>query len=206
MIVNYRELKNGQFFRQIYPKKNIVLHHTVSTTAESPYNWWNMTPERVATAFIIDRDGTILNPMPSWAWAYHLGLNTWRNGELNRRSIGIEIVNEGRLTKEDDVFRWGDDPRIKFKGWTYKHRGSLDVMRQMYRGYEYWPVYDDRQYLALNELLTWLLKKYNLPKTIYKGIDFNPGVVDSYTVYSHCNVRSDKTDVSPAFDFNRIIL
>lgn len=190
------ELPTGQYFKSVYKKANIVLHHTVSSTAKSALTWWGMTPDRVGTAYVIDKDGTIYEAFNPIYWAYHLGLKSARNLDLNRRSIGIEIVNEGPLQHGEDGFRWNFLPGKK--GSKYVGNG----IRCPWRGYEWWAEYTPEQYAALNELIPQLLSRFDLKPTFYTGLDFNPYTPDRATIYSHRNVREDKSDLSPAFNFD----
>lgn len=195
------ELPSGQYFRAVFPKRNIVLHHTVSSTAKSALTWWGMTPDRVGTAFVIDKDGTIYQAFDPQYWAHHLGLKTNRNVELNRCSIGIELVNEGPLLKHDGGFRWNFSS-VSPKGSAYKG----ETVQAMWRGFEWWAAYTPQQYEALNQLLPHLMAKFNLPGTMCRTLDFDPNTPSRYTIYHHCNVRRDKSDISPAFDFTKINL
>ncbi len=201
MKIIQQHLAVSQYYREAVTKKNIVLHHTVSSTARSALTWWATDPRRVATAYVIDKDGTIYEAFPPEYWAHHLGLTTSRNTELNRRSVGIEIANEGPLKQmANGTYRWNFGPGLD--GVLYK--GA--PVAKAYRGYSFWAPYTDAQYVAVNELLTMLLEKLDLKPTITAHLDFAPDAPDKYSIYTHCNVRRDKSDLSPAFDFSRIQL
>ena len=100
-----------------HPKKQIVLHHTVSGgDARGDINWWLQTADRVATCLVIDRDGTPFQCYSSRYWAHHLGVKTKvfadrgianernQNLILNQQSIGIELDSWGGLVERDG--RW----------------------------------------------------------------------------------------------------
>ena len=53
----------------------------------------NGNPNRIATAYIVERDGTIFEVFDPRHWAFHLGLKG-SQGQVDRRSIGIEIASE----------------------------------------------------------------------------------------------------------------
>lgn len=199
MKIIHTPLPEGQYFKAEFLKQNIVLHHTVSSTAKSALTWWSMTADRVGTAYVVDKDGTIYQAFDPKYWAYHLGLKTSRNTELNRRSIGIELVNEGPLLKmSDGTYRWNFAPGksgIRYQG---------EALPYSWRGYEHWADYTPEQYAALNALLPMLVDRFKLKPTLYTGMDYNPAAPDKATIYSHRNVRTDKSDLSPAFDFTRI--
>ena len=99
MIKNY--LPAGQYFAEETKKIQIVLHHTVSAgTTNAVRDWFAQTAERVATAFVIGKDGSVLELFDPKHWAYHIGKGS--TSQHNKQSIGIEIVNEGLLTKTDN--------------------------------------------------------------------------------------------------------
>lgn len=196
------ELPAGQYFKSIYGKRNIVLHHTVSSTAASALSWWKTDPQRVGTAFVIDKDGTIYQAFDPKYWAYHLGLSHKRNLELNRASIGIELVNEGQL-RSDGKGGWvwnflGSNPR------PVGYKGGILMLPEKWRGHYCWAAYTDEQYEALDELMAMLLERFKLPPTLCNSLKFEMSAPDRHTVYCHHNVRTDKFDVSAAFDFTRL--
>jgi N-acetyl-anhydromuramyl-L-alanine amidase AmpD len=190
-------LAPSQYFREAFPKKNIVLHHTVSSTARSALTWWGMTAERIGTAYVIDKDGTVCQAFSPNFWAHHLGMKHPRNTELNRCSIGIEIANEGPLWKQEGGgFHWNDGRTI--------YRGEV-VETPAWRGLKgYWAAYTPQQYAALDELLAILLGRFNLKPTYCDSLDLDLTAPDRFSIYSHRNVRRDKSDLSPAFDFSRL--
>lgn len=196
-------LRPGQFFPQRFPKRNIVLHHTVSSTATSPLAWWNFTPERIGTAYIIGKNGAIYEAFPPEMWAHHLGLRSSRNLDLNRRSIGIELVNEGPLLMpEVGEYRWNFS-NANPNGTRYK--GKVFTSKP-WRGYQLWAEYTDEQYEALNWLLKDLLQRFKLPATMCTQDICSLSVADKYTIYSHAQVRADKSDLHPGFDWKKISL
>lgn len=206
MNIKAANLTQSQYFKQVFVKKNIVLHHTVSSTAQSAIQWWKATPERIGTSYIIDKNGVIYCLFHPKYWAHHLGLKDGRNIELNRRSIGIELVNEGPLAPNTGRgfstgagFRWnlGQGDGLAYKG---------EAIERDWRGYQWWAAYTTEQYTALNVLLEWLLTEFALPPSLFASLDFDPTAPDNCTIYSHCNVRRDKSDISPAFDFSQIKL
>lgn len=192
----------SQYFQGVFTKRNIVLHHTVSSTAKSALTWWAVDPGRIGTAYVIDKDGTIYEAFKPEYWAHHLGLKTSNNVALNKCSIGIEIVNEGPLKMIPHVgYRWNLS-QAKPEGFSYT--GEVRTIRPSWKGIHYWATYTDAQYEALNELLPMLLDQFHLPPTICPDNQYDPKAPYKYTIYTHSNVRLDKTDVSPAFDFQRI--
>jgi len=184
-------LNPGQWIPQSQPKSQIVLHHTVSSTVSSTVNWWNQTKDRVGVAYIIDKNGDIWNVFPDDEWAYHLGKGT--TSYHNKKSIGIEIINEGPLIKKNKQYYWFDG-KAKYSG---------NLINYPWRNYEYWPIYTDEQFLSLSKLLKLLLLKYNnINKELITHNEYDKNLLEFNGIISHCNVRLDKTDTSPALDKN----
>lgn len=192
----------SQYYQGVFTKRNIVLHHTVSSTAKSALTWWAIDPGRIGTAYVIDKDGTIYEAFKPEYWAHHLGLKSSNNIALNKCSIGIEIVNEGPLKLVDGRgYRWN------FSAANPNGSPYLDQIvspSNPWKGFNLWASYTEAQYQALNELLPMLLQQFNLKPTICPDNQFDPKAPFKYTIYTHSNVRLDKTDVSPAFDFQRL--
>ena len=81
-------------------KTQIVLHHTAGlqgAKGEILTNWGTKS-SRISTHFIIDRQGNIEKLYDLKYWGYHLGT---RNTDLNRTSIGIELVALGPLKETE---------------------------------------------------------------------------------------------------------
>jgi N-acetyl-anhydromuramyl-L-alanine amidase AmpD len=189
-------LQPGQYFQQRFPKKNIVLHHTVSSNARSPLSWWQQTTARIGTAFVIDKDGTIYQAFDDRFWAHHLGLSHPRNIELNRCSIGIELVNEGFLWKSKTVpggLVWLHPDGPAYRGQT--------IQKEWRRGF-HWPVYAYAQVMACAELVAALAARHGIELSIAPPGVFDMTIPDTYGIYTHHNVRQDKTDLSPAFPWS----
>jgi len=193
---------------QYYPiettKKQLVLHHTVSGPGvRGDLQTWLNDTSRVATHFIIDRDGTLYQLFSSKYWAHHLGVTKnilteygftdiqTRNVKLNQNSIGIEIDNWGYLTKTSDG---------KFKT-VYGNIVDVDVQEypNLFKGYRYYEKYSNAQIQTIGELLLYFNKKFGIP------LDYNEDMwnvsKDALSgksgIWSHCSFRPDKSDLHP---------
>jgi N-acetyl-anhydromuramyl-L-alanine amidase AmpD len=91
-------LSEDQYVKQKTAKTHIILHHTAGSTAAGAMAGWKATPQKIATSFIIDRDGSTFEAFSPDYWASHLGVkgHSW----LEKCSIGIEIVAWGHLTQK----------------------------------------------------------------------------------------------------------
>lgn len=130
LIINAHDLlDDSQFYKEETKKKRIILHHTAGGTAKSSISWWNKKPDHIATPYLIDRDGTILEVFSPKYWAYGLGLT---NGtEFEKESIQIEIASYGWLSNIKGTFYAGSKEIPKANVQTYKepHRGQLHYER-----------------------------------------------------------------------------
>lgn len=74
----------------------VVLHYTaMSTCAEALARLCDPMAE-VSAHYLIDTDGTVLSLVDESARAWHAGAGEWRGeGDVNSRSIGIELANPG---------------------------------------------------------------------------------------------------------------
>ena len=107
-----------EFFAEVTRKDLVVLHFTAGRSARSAFDTWRNDPRHIATAYIVDVDGTIYEVFPPSFWASHLGVGGTKNLH-DRRSIGIEIVNVGPLQRSTD------DPAI-LNWWPPKSQGASE--------------------------------------------------------------------------------
>lgn len=220
-------LTDDQYFREYTPKTNICLHHTVGASALSTIEYWQSNPDRVATAFIVDRDGTIYEVFDSAYWAHHLGLKMARNVFYNQRTIGIELASEGSLRSGVELNRLSNSTRFD-EEWLYafdidvppfphakKTYRLIDDAEKYFepglpwREYYYFDAYDEPQVDATLNLVAHLCDQFDIPKTLVQfpdKLDFDTSILttDWCGIFTHANVRLDKTDLSPAWDWERL--
>ncbi len=172
-------------------KTHIVLHHTVSATESSVFNWWSQDGVKVAVAYVIDKDGTVYEYFDPKYWSYHLGGKISKIHNIN--SIGIELVNEGCLTKLENDFYWFNN-KNKYVGEVYEFN---------WRNNNYWAKYSNKQFDSLVQLLKLLTIKFNIPAKVCTHLNYDINLLKKFCgIISHCNVRADKTDISPALNLN----
>ena len=91
--MNLKQVKFSDYYRQVFPKTQVYLHHTAGTgQGQDVYRWWGSDKPRVATCVIIDRDGTIKQGFSSKYWAYHLGLKN-KHFKAEGLTYSIEDLN-----------------------------------------------------------------------------------------------------------------
>jgi N-acetyl-anhydromuramyl-L-alanine amidase AmpD len=197
-IVQVR-LKENQYYPEEHPKKQIVLHHTVSNSnAKNVMSWWAKTPAKVGTAFIIDRDGVIHQCFSSKHWAHHLGTKSKENKQLNQESIGIELCSWGPLTRKENPMLKGS-PNFFSSTGTEVPKEEVVKLDKPFRGHLYYQKYTSSQLKSLQILLNYLCETYGIPKKYNPdmweysrmAMKGNPGI------YTHVSFRKDKSDCFP---------
>lgn len=206
LIIVKNFLPKGQYVDEITKKTSIILHHTAGGSAQSSIDWWLTKPERVATHFLIERDGTIIQTIPLECWAFALNVGTKENKiprqfrnkdkELNQGAIQIELCSWGALTKKRD----------KFYNWAGKEfKEEVDSPEYTFRSYEYFEKYTQEQLRSLKKLIEQLSKDYQIsiaPLTFDINIDALSGKSGLYT---HVNYNSTKSDCYPNKDLINLV-
>ncbi len=218
------DFPQDKFYPIEYPKKIIVLHHTVSGPGvRGDIDHWLSLEDRIATCIIIDDKGVANQCFSSKYWAHHLGVKStflkdqgftdWstRNVELNRSSIAIEIDNWGGLFLGDGStkqFGLNEDKTPHMVntviGKYYAAYGNaVDVEVQHYpngfRDYFYYQKYNDKQIQTVGELLLLWHIKYGISLEYHEDMwDINKKALGGEGgVWTHVNYRSDKSDCHP---------
>jgi N-acetylmuramoyl-L-alanine amidase len=74
----------------------LVLHYTGMTSAQAAIERLCDAEARVSAHYLIEEDGAVWQLVAEERRAFHAGISCWRGEtDLNRVSIGIEIVNPG---------------------------------------------------------------------------------------------------------------
>jgi N-acetyl-anhydromuramyl-L-alanine amidase AmpD len=195
-------LPDGQYVKEEYPKKQIVLHHTASgDNIEGIIADWAVTKERVATAFIIKRDGTPYQTFSSKYFAWHLGAS---NLSLEQRSIGIELASWGYLVKGNGTVQSIGGKMVKtIPGKFYADYGNIvecDVQeyKDGFRGHTYYEKYSNEQIITVGEILLFFKQKYNIPLTYNedmwnvtkRALNGDPGIW-AHVSYLPASMRTD---------------
>jgi len=199
--MNIKTLKNplheDQYFKEAFTKKYIFLHHTAGANAQSAIEWWNSKPDRIATPFIIDRDGTIYENFDPKYWSFALGV---KGGTyIEKASIHIEIVSFGGLVKEGNNYFYEPTPTSK----THIYPSMVVPQITKYRGWDFMENYTDPQVAAVLSMVPELLKDFPTIKVQPSIRDFwllrDPRVIMNLPsgIWSHTSVRPDKSDIFP---------
>lgn len=199
------QLDDSEYIQEVYEKKQVTLHHTVSGNGVSgDIGTWENDPRRIATCIIVDRKGVPWQLFNSKYWAAHLGTGDLT---LDKNSIGIEIDSWGWLKEGNgEKMRFGNRNVTTKKGRMYNSYGYVvDVPLQHYpggfRGYQYYEKYTVEQIQTVGELLLLWNQRYGIP------LEYNSDMWDISSralngepgVWSHVSYRpwNQKTDCHP---------
>ncbi|NJO91098.1 MAG: N-acetylmuramoyl-L-alanine amidase [Chloroflexia bacterium] len=187
--INFIDFPENHYYREIYDKKQVVFHHTVSGPGiRGDLNTWLSTSTRIATCIIIDRDGTPNQMFSSKYWGFHTG----KGRRIDQHSIGIEFDNWGGLIKSKDSYKA-----------TYGNKVDVPVTHYPngFRGYEYYESYTDAQIQTAGELLLLWKDIYGIPLDYKEDMwDISPRALSGEPgVWAHVSFRpaSDKQDIHP---------
>lgn len=187
----------SQYYTKQTKKTAIVLHHSVSgDSAKNVVAAWNESPQKVGAHFIITRAGVIHEAVPPECWIHHLGVKNSVNTLLNKQSIAIELLNYGPVepTTKAGIYRNAYAKEITIKREVYYKGG--------FRGYTTFEAYTPLQLAALDELLRYLMNKFNIKlqpdfsaKSIFDVCE--DALRGSNGIFTHVSFRDDKSDCHP---------
>ncbi len=193
-------LENKDYVLSETSKDLIVLHHTVGASALSTINYWKTDPNRIATAYVVERNGEIYEVFDPKYWAFHLGLKG-TGGEVDKRSIGIEIASEGGLIQRAGKLYCFDvvSDRTLFTQEFYDHGTP-------WRGYRFFDAYSADQISSIVELINLLCEQFKIPRTTPANhFDANDTFRQFAGILGHHHLRPDKSDIHPGFPWQRVI-
>lgn len=179
------------YYQEEWPKKQIVLHHTVSGPgARGDYEYWIKQYKTVATFCIIDRTGDRNILFDPKYWAYHLKLKS-NNTKISRASIGIELDSYGPCTKSGENFLNIYQRRME--------PSSIITLDVPYKNCLYYERYSQEQIDSAIDLIKDLCKMFSIPKgynedmwnVSQRALEGEPGI------WTHTSYREDKSDCYP---------
>jgi len=174
-------------------KKQIILTHTsrtVESYLQSLKYRFNGNFDRIPN-YIISKDGKILKLLEN-----NEHTNYFKDTNINRNGIIITLENLGWLEKEplkDFFINWIGDI---YKGKVYERK---------WRDYFYWDVYTKEQIESLIFLLNDIFEKTGISKDIIEHNTKINRIERIEGVVTRSNFNVNYTDLSPAFDFQKII-
>lgn len=160
----------------------IIIHYTAGPSLSSCINTFKDPSVEASAHIVIDADGTVTQLIPFNKVGWHAGHSSWLDRtDINNYSIGIELVNAGRLEKSGPVWR-------SWFGKTYEEDQVLRAKHRNEDHDDWWHVYTEKQITATHELCLQLMKSYNI-QFILGHEEISPG---------------RKSDPGPAFPLDKL--
>lgn len=152
---------------------SIIMHFTAGSTVEGAVD--TLKKRRLSYHFIIDKDGTIYQLVNELQIAKHAKGVREDGQRYNNTSIGISLVNYGKIEKRDNKF---------YNQYGKEYTGEVfeDKTNQTF-----WQPYAEEQLKALYELGRDLQTRYNI-------------VIDEKHIFGHEDTSNNR-DPGPAFDW-----
>lgn len=138
----------------------LVMHFTAASSAQTAINWLTNPSAQASAHLVIGRDGSITQLVPFDTVAWHAGKSSWdgRQG-LNSYSLGIEIDNAGKLTRQG----------TKWVTWFGKEIPNEEVVEATHKNETQpagWHAYTEAQIEAVLEVGLLLMREYKLKEVL----------------------------------------
>jgi N-acetylmuramoyl-L-alanine amidase len=146
----------------------LVMHYTAGRSLQESVDWLASKQSKASAHIVIGRDGTIVQQVPFDTVAWHAGASSWEGHiGMNRCSIGIELDNAGRLTRQGG--RW----RAWFGG-SFEDQDAIEATHKNESAPSGWHTYTAVQLEAALELAVLLVERYDL-RDVLGHDDISPG-------------------------------
>ena len=146
----------------------LVMHYTAARSADESIRWLCSPAARASAHVVIGRDGGVTQLVPFDRVAWHAGVSSWDGIKgLNRHSIGIELDNAGRLTRQGG--RW-----CAWFGTPYPDDQVMEAVHKHESAPSGWHVYTPAQIDSALAVAAALIEKYDLEDVIGHE-DISPG-------------------------------
>ncbi len=169
--------------------KQIVLHDTAGHLREySSVDWFASKDCQTSAHFVVERDGKVTQMVPLNRKAFHAGVSKWREQVgLNSSSIGIEIVNPGKM---DATGRAWFGPCCSPS--EIEHKATPE------HGDGYWLPYTAEQVAAVKLLCSLIVDEYPDCNEILTHWQISPGrKIDTNPLFPLREVRKAVLDPDP---------
>jgi hypothetical protein len=198
-----RRLPKTEYFAEVCRKTGIALHHTVCDHAHTILGVGRgddvpvAGPRPVATAYVVEKDGTIFEAFDPTAWAWQFGL-PWRDDRripFEQRFIGIRLACDGGLIN----YRGGIYAYDQFRPPRRKSKKRSLKCVTPYRDYSWFDRFEPQQLEALARLVSALCDRFSIPRRYPERpfLCYGAELAAFEGVIGHAMVRVDTSDPAP---------
>jgi len=185
-------LNDDNYYKEVYQKTQIVVGHSGRKNMRHFDSWLNRRNGKYkkTAPFTIDVDGTVYKHFDPKYYSDFLGC------DQDKCNIPIVLVNQGWLKlSEMNVY-------VDWLGHIY----SKDVkpVERNWRDHRYWAKYTDEQFNSLKELISSLCEEFKIEKEVISNNVYNEDIDLFKGITFRSNYFRDLTDVSPAFEIEKI--
>jgi len=229
-VLDYTDLWNGLYYKEVTDKDKIILHHTAGYDLYSAEQWlrissskaWRENKYYIGVHYFIGRDGTILKCIPEENWAWNTGTGI---SKLDKSCIAIEIDNLGYAKREgkylidlyNNKFLIEEETDDYVKATFRKYSFTFRKLSTIWRGYSFFEEYSFRSIESLFFLLDSIFSNNpNIQKKIHSFQKFFPEDVSFIDrqkflffsgIITHCQLlgKNQKWDLSPVFPYTELV-
>lgn len=180
--MTYPFIASPNFNIRKLPVDMLVFHFTASGSVTSTVNWFKNPDANASSHYVLGQDGEVVQMVYLKDRAWHAGRSEWEGTtDINSCSIGIEIVNWGKLEAKGEFYCcWPNNYGKIYSGPVFKAEDGT-----------FWAEYTDIQIKNCIRLGRELVEKFEIPKDRILGhSDIAPG---------------RKTDPGPAFPIAEVL-
>jgi len=186
------KLNESNYYDSVYKKTQIVIGHSGRKEMRHFDSWLYRRngQYKKTSAFSIDTEGNVYQHFDPKYYSDFLG------NEQDKCNISITLVNQGWLKlNEMNVY-------VDWLGHIYSR--SIEPFEKNWRDYRYWAKYTEEQFSSLKNLIDHICEEFNIERKIidYNVYDSEVDIFKGITFRS--NYYADLTDVSPAFEIEKI--
>jgi N-acetylmuramoyl-L-alanine amidase len=134
----------------------LIMHYTADTSFDGTVSWFRSPKSKASAHLVIGTDGSLVQMVRFSKKGWHAGESEWGELEsLNAYSIGIELVNAGKLTKRADGkwINWANNIIPDDQVVILKHKNEDQVAG--------WQIYSQKQIDTAIEVALALHDKYS---------------------------------------------
>lgn len=182
-------LSEKNFYQEDHQKKYIVIGNSFNVDMNH-FNGWKTRSNggyKKVSHFTIDIEGKVYQHFPIKYYSDFL-----RNSLYNKNIISVTLVNQGWF--DYDI---KDRSFFNYYGLSF----SGDMTERRWRNHSFWQDYTENQLNSLVDLTVFLIKSYNIPKTVLTHNTFVKEIHNFMGVSYRSNWVKDCTDLNPSFNF-----